>query len=100
MSCGFIIVFSRDPVIGESQKRAFYQVFVHDPNLINYVKKNLNKRDRIFVNGFLNYKSETGQDGKRFHSGYVEATNILKIDRFPELSNENPIDESIKTVNK
>lgn len=93
---------SRNPDSGEgdSQKREFYNVFIHDPNLINYAKENLKRKDRVFVNGFLNYKSELDQDGKKQVNGYVEATNIFKIDRFSELSSENPVDDRIKSANE
>lgn len=92
---------SRNPIDGvDSQKREFYDVYVHDRNLINYIKENLKRRDRVFVNGFLNHKPETDQDGKKAFSGFIEATNILKIDRFSDIAYENPIDESIKSVNE
>lgn len=89
--------FFRNPAEGdvERQKRELYSVYVHDRTLIDYVKENLNRRDRVFVNGFLNYKPETDENGEKAYSGHIEATNILKIDRFSEMSNENPIDESI-----
>lgn len=77
-----------------------YNVYVHDRNLINYVKENLKRRDRVFLNGFLNYKPEIDQDGKKAFSGFVEATNILKIDRFSEISYENPIEENIKSASE
>lgn len=91
-------IFHRNPIDGESQKLSFFNIFVHDRNLINYAKENLRKKDRIFVNGFLSYKPETDQTGAKAYGGYIEASNILKIERFSEISNENPIDENIKSV--
>lgn len=94
--------FSRNPAEGDavSQKRDLYNVYVHDRHLIDYVKQSLKRRDRVFLNGFLNYKPEVDQNGEKTYSGHIEATNIVKIDRFSEMSNENPIDENIKSVNE
>lgn len=50
------------------------------------------------MNGFLNYKPETHQNGERVYAGYVEATNILKVDRFSKLSEENPIDKKLESA--
>lgn len=96
MSYRFFFSLSRNPVDGDGQKLAFINVFVHDRNLIDYLKENLQKRDKIFVNGFLNYKPEIDQNGEKAFSGFVEATNILRIDRFSDIANQNPIDEKIE----
>lgn len=92
--------FSRNPVDGENQKLTFYHIFVHDPNLINYVKENLQRKDRVFLFGSLNYKPEIDQNGEKTYGGYIEATNIFKIDRFSELSNENPIQANYKSASE
>lgn len=97
-----LLVF-RNPAEGdiERQKREIYSVYVHDRNLIDYVKENLNQRDRVFVNGFVNYKPEIDENGEKSYSGHIEATNILKIDRFSEMTNENPVDATNrKTFNE
>lgn len=96
------LIFFRNPAEGgaETLKRELYNVYVHDRNLIDYVKNNVTRRDRVFVNGFLNYKPEIDENGAKAFSGYIEATKILKIDRFSEMSHENPIDEDIKYVNE
>lgn len=99
MSNRFYIIFLRNPIEGgETHKLAFYNIYVHDRNLIDYVKENLRKKDRIFVNGLLSYKPDTDQNGAKAYGGYIEASNILKINRFSEISNENPIEENIKSV--
>ena len=85
----------RNPVDGDGEKLVFYNVYVHDRNLINYLKGNLQKNNRVFVNGFINYKPDIDQNGKKAFSGFIEATNIFKIERFSELSNENPIIRSV-----
>lgn len=88
LKCMFSL-FHRNPVDGKSEKVAFYNIFCHDPDLIDYVKNNLQKRDRVFLNGFLNSKPDIDENGKKVFSGFIEATNIMKIDRFLELSSEN-----------
>lgn len=74
-----------------------YAVYVHDPNLIEYTKNNLKQRDRVFVNGFVNYKPQTNENGERSYSGHIEATSILKVDRFSEISQKNPIDKRVES---
>lgn len=67
-------------------------MFVHDSNLIEELKNNFQKRDRVFINGFLGSKQETDQNGQKKYGGHIEATNILRVDRFSEANNENRIE--------
>lgn len=77
-----------------SETVSFFNIFVHDPDLINVVKQQLQKKDRIFIKGLLGYKPETDQNGRKKFSGHIEAENILKIDRFSEAAIENPVEFS------
>lgn len=92
--------FFRNQVEGETEKTQFIRVYVHDNNLVQLVKKNLQKRDRVFLNGFLGMKPETDENGQKKFGGHIEATNILKVDRFNEYADENPIEESVKSGNE
>lgn len=73
-----------------------FRVYVHEPSLVELVKNSLQRRDRVFVNGFLNYKSEMDKSGVKKRNGYIEAKNIFKVDRFnTERFNEAPNEEAV-----
>lgn len=78
----------------------FYRVFVHDYDLIQMLKTNLQKKDRILVNGFLGYKPENDQNGQKKYAGHVEATHIIKVDRFTEGVSENSVEENVQSANE
>lgn len=80
---------------GESEKTEFLNIYVHDNELIKITKNNLQKRDRVFIRGFLSHKPDTDQKGQKTFSGNIEATNILKVDRFSEANNENLIEDQV-----
>lgn len=81
---------------GEAEKTSFLNIYVHDDDLIKITKENLQKRDRVFISGILSSKADTDQNGQRKYSGHIEATNILKVDRFSEAKNENIIEENVQ----
>lgn len=89
LNCSF-----RNEEGAESSRTFFFNVFVHDNELIEMLK-GLQKRDKVLIRGFLNSKPENDQNGNKKHSAYIEATNILKVDRFSESISENINDESI-----
>lgn len=77
-------------------KLLMFRVYVHEPSLVELVKNSLQRRDRVFVNGFLNYKSEMDKSGVKKRNGYIEAKNIFKVDRFnTERFNEAPNEEAV-----
>ncbi|XP_055326587.1 uncharacterized protein LOC129580306 [Sitodiplosis mosellana] len=96
--CGHFV--AKNVTDGESERVQFYRVYVHDKELIQFLKTNVQKRDRILVNGFLNGKSETDENGKSRYAGHIEATQIVKVDRLVEAVNENPVGEEINTANQ
>lgn len=72
---------------------------MHDNDLIEMIKTNLQRKDRVLVNGFLGYKAENDQNGQRKFVGHIEATNIFKVDRFSKNVNEYT-DEYVRTPNE
>lgn len=97
----FLILIYRNTTDGSENERVqFYKVYVHDKDLIQMLKNSVQKRDRVLVNGFLGSKPETDQNGQKKYSGHVEATQILKVDRFSEALNEDAVEEEIKTTNE
>lgn len=61
----------------------FHAIFVHDPDLRNFlVCGTVEKKDRIFVKGYLSGNTHTDANGKRFQSGFIVAEHIDKITRF------------------
>lgn len=62
----------------------FFNVLVHDSDLIELLKNKLQKRDKVFINGLLNSRPEMDENGATKNSGFIEATNILKVDKFSE----------------
>lgn len=62
----------------------FHAIFVFDPDLRNIVRKNVEKGDRIFVNGYLTGNTHTFPNGKRLQSGFIVAKHIDKITSFAQ----------------
>lgn len=86
---------------GETEKVQFYRIFVHDKDLIEMLKTNIQRKDRVLVNGFLSYKAENDQNGQRKYIGHIEATHILRVDRFSQNFDEQTAEEEfIKTSNE
>lgn len=85
----------RNAAEGPIEKPTFYSVFVHNSELIKLLKNDLQRKDRVIVEGFLNSKPETDQNGVKRFAGYIEATNIFRVDRFSEA-----ISESIQSTNE
>lgn len=63
------------------------------------LKNGIERRDRVLVEGFLNSKAETDLQGEKRHSAYIEATHLLKVDRFSHAIDENA-NESIQSANE
>ncbi|XP_031626514.1 uncharacterized protein LOC116342866 [Contarinia nasturtii] len=80
----------------EKPTSEYFQVFVRDKNLIELLKSDVSERDRIIVNGHLQYKTDYDQNGKSCRSGLIEATNILKVDKFTR----DVIEEDVNIVNE
>lgn len=75
-----------------TEKFDVFRVWAHDEGVINMLKNNnVQRKDRVFINGFLNYKPEVDKEGQKRRSGFVEATNILKVDRLQELPDKNAV---------
>lgn len=98
--CTNFVYFCRSPNESESEMIQFYRVFVHDADLIQALKNNFQKRDRILINGALGSRPETDINGQKKLSGHIEATHILRVDRFSEAVEENSIEESYKNANE
>lgn len=82
---------------GQLEKTQYVRIYVHDQNLKQLLKENFQKGDRVFLNGFLNSKPEVDQSGQKKYGGFVEATNILKVDRFSAADSEYPAEENVKS---
>lgn len=46
------------------------------------VARNLNKFDRVYVTGYINYITKTYPDGKDYSKGYIQPTNLIKLRKF------------------
>lgn len=57
----------------------FHVVFIRDRELCNFVRKNLQKNDRIYLRGHLSRNKFTDDDGKWHYSGFINAEHINKI---------------------
>lgn len=64
------------------------------------VKNNLERRDRVIVNGTLGYKPQVDQNGQNKFAGHIEAQQILKVDRFSEAVNDATIEKSVHSASE
>ncbi|XP_031626403.1 uncharacterized protein LOC116342795 [Contarinia nasturtii] len=72
----------------EKEKVTYFNVHVHDKNLIQILKQNIQRFNRVIVKGILNNKPDSDINGKKVSFGYIEATNILRVDRFSQPPND------------
>lgn len=60
----------------------FVNIFVYDETLRNIVRNQLNKSDRVRVEGQLKQKVCVDDKGNKRYMGYIEATKIAKLVTF------------------
>lgn len=60
----------------------YHSVFVFDQNLCELVRKNVEKRDRIFVTGFLSEFEHTDANGMKSVNQFIIAESIDKLIKF------------------
>lgn len=58
----------------------FHTVIVYDQLAISVAKNNINKSDRVLIEGKINYMPYKIAGGKKFHGGFIEAHSIKRID--------------------
>lgn len=46
--------------------------------------ENLQKFDRIYLTGFVSYSTKMYQDGREYVNGFIEPTNLVKLQKFNE----------------
>lgn len=83
---------------GSEHVSQFHKVFVYDDQLREYVRDNLQKKDRVFVNGSLRHLTHTDDEGRRKYSAYIVANSIHKIAKRATW-NQNPLIVSSFTWN-
>lgn len=57
----------------------FHRIFAYDPELCEYIQKNLQRRDHVMVTGKIAQKTHTEPDGSEIHYGYILANSIHKM---------------------
>lgn len=66
---------------GEEENGAhFHRVFVYDEGVRDFVK-NLQRKDRVLLNGRIGHMTNTQPDGKKLYSGFIVAENVFRIAR-------------------
>lgn len=56
-------------------------MFVYDQELREYVRNELQTKDRVLLNGRIGHMTDTGNDGKKIYSGFLVVNDIYKIAR-------------------
>lgn len=69
----------------------FHSVFVYEEDLREFVRTQLQKRDRVLVSGTVLHKTHTDAEGKRKYSGVIVANSIHKV---AKRANSNEPEES------
>lgn len=59
----------------------FHRVFVQDQELREYIRNKLQRKDRVLLNGRIGHMTDTGKDGKKIYSGFINVTDIYRIAR-------------------
>lgn len=57
----------------------FHRVIVYDQPVINVVRNNLKKYDRVQIDGKISYMPYKNTDGKTAHGGFIVAQSINRF---------------------
>lgn len=64
---------------GSETVSRFHLVFVYEEELREFVKTRLQKKDRVFVSGTVQHRTNEDADGKRKYSGVIFANSIQRV---------------------
>lgn len=75
----FVFMIFRNSDGIDEDRTDFITVFVYNEPLRNIVRNQLQRLDRVRVEGVLKYKACIDESGKKRYKGYVNATKIAKV---------------------
>lgn len=68
--------------LNECEDKEYHKIRIYNDPKMQQLAQNLNKSDRIYLTGFINYSRDTYSDGNEYVNGFIEVTNLVKILRF------------------
>lgn len=64
---------------GEELSQNLHRVLVHkNPDLMK-IAANLQKYDRVYIKGFINYTTKRYNDDKEYVNGHIHPVNLVKL---------------------
>lgn len=60
----------------------YHKILVSKDQKLQQVVMNLEKLDRIYLTGFINYSQDTYSDGNEYVNGFIEVTNLVRLLKF------------------
>lgn len=66
----------------ESEGMEYHRVVIHKNLKMQQLALNLQKLDRIYLTGFINYANEMYPNGNEYVNGFIEVTNLVKLRKF------------------
>lgn len=79
-------LFHRKGKPNESEDMEYHKVLVFMDPKVQRVADNLEKFDRIYLTGFINYSKENFRkhDGNEYNNGFIQPINLVKLQKFDE----------------
>ncbi|XP_031640708.1 uncharacterized protein LOC116352336 [Contarinia nasturtii] len=76
---------SKDSTMNIVDKTDLISIFAYNDVLRNILKRQLNRLDRVRVEGILKYKPCIDSQGKKKYKGYIKAERIIKLITFNDI---------------
>lgn len=73
----------------KEERTDFIPVFVYNETLRNIVRNQLQRLDRVRIDGQLKYKACLDEKGKKQYKGYILANRIAKLIKLRDVPMEN-----------
>lgn len=66
----------------ESEDKEYHKVLIYKDPQMQQIAQDLQKFDQIYVTGFINYSKDKYPDGNEYENGFIQPTNLLKLQKF------------------
>lgn len=68
----------------ESEDVEYHNVFIYKNPKLQRLADGLQKFDRIYLSGFVNYSTKMYEDGSEHENGFIQPINLVKLQKFNE----------------
>lgn len=66
----------------ESEGKDYHKVSIYNNPELLAIARNLQKFDRVYLTGFINYSSQITEGDGDYSNGYIQPTSLTKLTKF------------------